>query len=402
MNPFFPDSTLTLFKLLNALACFPRRAQPPLMAQPRVTLSRIAAKTGLHISTVSLALRNSPKLPEATRAKVQRAAKILGYKPDPILSALVAYRTTSRPITFQAKIAWFNGYADRKAVRSIKTLNEYWEGANERADELGYKLEEFWLHEPGLTPSGLRRRLLARGIRGILVFPMGTPVALTEFAWRDFSAVALGYSLTEPQLHRVTNHQFRTALMLFRELRRLGYLRIGLSLVEVHDRRVNLALSSAFGAYDMRTPPADRVPPHLRLHWEDREDFLKWLRRERPDAIITHDERIYDWVRAEGLKVPGDIGLAFFNINRTEKTLTGVHQCDHRIGRVALNRLENMLHVHESGVPDFAQHVLIDGEWLQRKTTRQVGPPAEWFLDLPSEEDAMRQPLTTPPAGKTI
>lgn len=44
------------------------------------------------MTTVSLALRNHPRLPEKTRHRIQKLAKEMSYRPDPVLQALVAYR----------------------------------------------------------------------------------------------------------------------------------------------------------------------------------------------------------------------------------------------------------------------------------------------------------------------
>ena len=44
------------------------------MNRPRVVLADIAKKAGVHVTTVSLALRNSPRLPEATRTRIRALA----------------------------------------------------------------------------------------------------------------------------------------------------------------------------------------------------------------------------------------------------------------------------------------------------------------------------------------
>src|SRR5690606_18100520 len=64
----------------------------PTMSQSprRVTLSDIAKQAEVHVTTVSLALRNHPRLPERTRKRIQKIAEELGYQPDPVLQALVA------------------------------------------------------------------------------------------------------------------------------------------------------------------------------------------------------------------------------------------------------------------------------------------------------------------------
>ena len=63
------------------------------MAFPRTTMKDVAQQLGVHTTTVSLALRNSPKLPIETREKIQALAKKMGYHQDPMLSALTAYRS---------------------------------------------------------------------------------------------------------------------------------------------------------------------------------------------------------------------------------------------------------------------------------------------------------------------
>jgi LacI family transcriptional regulator len=59
----------------------------------RVTLRQVAAAARCHYSTVSLALRDSPQLPRATRERVQAIARKLGYVPDPMLVSLARFRT---------------------------------------------------------------------------------------------------------------------------------------------------------------------------------------------------------------------------------------------------------------------------------------------------------------------
>ncbi|HZZ57506.1 MAG TPA: LacI family DNA-binding transcriptional regulator, partial [Opitutaceae bacterium] len=53
------------------------------MSERRVTLADVARKAGVHVTTVSLALRNNRRLPEPTRLRLQALAKRMGYAPDP-------------------------------------------------------------------------------------------------------------------------------------------------------------------------------------------------------------------------------------------------------------------------------------------------------------------------------
>src|SRR5690606_10532562 len=55
-----------------------------------VTQQMIADAVGVHLSTVSLALRNDPRLPEETRARIRAVAQKLGYAPNPLVSLLMS------------------------------------------------------------------------------------------------------------------------------------------------------------------------------------------------------------------------------------------------------------------------------------------------------------------------
>ena len=323
------------------------------------------------------------KLPEATRERLRALAEEMGYRPDPALNALNAYRGNVRSHAYQATVAWLNNYPDQQRLLRVPSFRDYHTGMSERAEELGYALQEIWMHEPGLTPDRLRKRLQARGISGIIVFPQPEPAALPPFAWEDFSAVSLGYSVTSPQLHRVTNHQFRSALILLRELRALGYHRIGMYLPEEYDRRVNLGPSSAYAAYDRMLPEKERVPLLVTRYRDDSARIGRWLADHRPEVVVSQHFGLWDLCLSNGLTVPDDIGLAYLHINRGDSLLSGIYQSDRQIGRAAFDLLVAMLHRNERGVPAIAQHVLIDGEWIPGKSTHKVGPPAPWFLDKP-------------------
>ena len=59
----------------------------------RVTLKDISAACGYSVNTVSLALRDDPKLPEATRGKIKEVASSLGYIPNSSASRLRSGKT---------------------------------------------------------------------------------------------------------------------------------------------------------------------------------------------------------------------------------------------------------------------------------------------------------------------
>jgi len=85
----------------------------------RVSIRDIAEKLRMHHTTVSLALRDSPLLKKATREKIQAAVEEFGYRPDPMLAALTAYRQSKRKASFHAVNAWINNWPDRAALMAV-------------------------------------------------------------------------------------------------------------------------------------------------------------------------------------------------------------------------------------------------------------------------------------------
>ncbi len=355
------------------------------MISPRVTLSQIAARAGVHVTTVSLALRNSPRLPAATRDRIHALAKEMNYRPDPMLSSLIAYGAGRRKPVFQATIALLNAFPKPEEMVANPCFRGYREGAVKRAEELGYKIEEVCLGAKGLKPEALKRQLLARGITSLLIFPLPKQGAvLPGFDWEAFSVVTLGYSLIEPQFNRVTNHQFRSMLLMIRELRRLGYRRIGLCLDEVYNRKINMGLSSAYYAYTESIPEVERVPVHRLSEGTGPQAIMTWVRRVEPEAIVGIDQGLFSWVREAGLRVPEDIGLVSAHVFEADGRPSGMLQNDGLIGAMAVDSLVAMIHRNEKGCPDHPQHVLIDGTWREGQTVRRVGNPQPWYLNLPA------------------
>src|SRR5688572_15610031 len=63
------------------------------MGRAIVRLKDIADKTGFSTNTVSLALRQSPRIPLTTREVIQRAADELNYLPNHVAKSLVSRET---------------------------------------------------------------------------------------------------------------------------------------------------------------------------------------------------------------------------------------------------------------------------------------------------------------------
>lgn len=338
---------------------------------PRITIRDIAARAGVHFSSVSLALRNSSKIRPGLREKIQRIARELGYVPDPVLNALNVYRQSRKPTRFQSTVAWINNWPVKDELRRIRSFADYFQGAAERGGQLGYQLEDFWMHEPGMTPAAAVSILRSRGVRGLLIAPQPFAHTALELDFADFSALAFGYSLQPARLHIVTNHQFQSVVLAVHELQALGYRRIGLCLKEDWDEKVNNHYLGGLLFAQHRMPSRQRVPPLLSKE-SDRESFAAWFKRHRPDAVIAIDRALRSWIESLGLGVPADVGVANLNAIPGDPWLTGVHQNDRLIGATAMDFLASMIGRNERGVPAIPIRTLVEGVWHPGASVRRV------------------------------
>lgn len=357
------------------------------MLEARVTLKQVAARAGVHVSTAWRALKNDTYVEAAKRARIRAIAKELGYAPDPMLTALSNYRRKRQPAAFQSTLAWVNNFPDRREGRELGNIAVYHEGALRHATQMGFKLEEFWLSEPGMTARRAREVLLARGIRGLVFPPQPLSGTELELDVEPFASVAIGYSLAAPRLHVVANHQHNATLRALRELAKLGHRRIGMVAATETLRRANHSFESPYHFFQSVQDEAHRVPlfaiqgrDEPRNIARAREGFLAWFKRHKPTAIVSHVGEIRGWLEAAGATAPGDVSLA--TLSRVfEKQWSGIDQQEVEIGRRAVELLVSLFHSGERGTPATPIRLLIEGRWIEGDTTRRLGPPAADLLE---------------------
>jgi LacI family transcriptional regulator/LacI family repressor for deo operon, udp, cdd, tsx, nupC, and nupG len=193
--------------------------------------------------TVCLALRERSGVSLETRERVQQAAAELGYRPDPVLNALNAYKYSRRLTHYSGTLAFLDL---RRAAggRRYRYITSYLAGARRRAEALGYKVEEFSTQPAKL--AAVARVLEHRGVPGVLLSPLAEAEGDLDFPWDKFSALTFGFSLRNPDLHRIALHHFEAMRRCLRELAALGYRRIGLCLLHEQDARVHGQYTGAF------------------------------------------------------------------------------------------------------------------------------------------------------------
>ncbi len=332
------------------------------------TLQDVADRARVHRSTVALALRDHPRIPAETRERIKAIAAALRYRINPFVAALMTSRRTGAAVR-HATLAFVTNYPTRFGWRPPHhDRPDFFPGAVDRARDFGYKLEHFWLAEPGMTPARFRDILITRGIHGVIVGRMPPNQHALDLAWDRFSCVALGLTLRSPQLHHVTENHFDTAWRAMQQCLERGYRRVGFVFSEANDSpRVGDRWVGAYLLQQLKFPFRDRLAlcPGAPT---DQAEFSAWFRRVRPDAlIVTHAPPAVAWLKELGLSVPRDVGLVALQ-DRPESGAAGVYYDPRKVGALAVELLIGLMHRNDTGVPTDQHEVMLTGEWREGTT----------------------------------
>ncbi len=218
----------------------------------------VARLAGVSRMTVSYALRSHPAIPAATRERVLEAAREIGYRPNPLVSSLMAQLGPARRKVGGAGTL---GLLHHATDFASSTSAQFMPGVRERAQELGYGTDDFFRRERGMTARRLSAILRNRGIRGLIIMRMG--FGHLSLDWEHFCAVTHGYSMVKPDLTRVTSAHFDGMLLALRHAKQLGYLRPGLVLPFETNRSLRGTWLGGYTLFQHGKPRSRCIPPLL-------------------------------------------------------------------------------------------------------------------------------------------
>lgn len=343
----------------------------PMSSSP--TVRDLARLANCSQTTVSLALRNHPKISPATRKRIQLLAKENGYTRDAALSNLMTRLRASRRNRALEKLALISWWDAPGAWRKDERGKELHAGIRERVAELGYDIEEFWAAQPGLSATRLGRILHARGIRGVILLSKIQPRSRASFNWDLFSAATTNYTIVRPNLHRATHSHFQGAVLALRTLRHRGYRRVGYINTFGSEDRVNDGWLAGYLAHEFRVYQGLAVPPLLMKDW-NKAELAEWVERHRPDAVIGNGIEPLKALQSVGVRVPEDLGYASLDCLSDDPSLAGIDQMRREVGRKVVDLVAEQLENNEQGVPARPKTVMIDGVWHDGNSVRTTNP----------------------------
>jgi len=342
------------------------------MQAKHVAMSDIAQRAGVSKNAVSLALRGDPQIPEKTRRHIERVAKSMGYQKNPTVTHLMAQLRMSRAPAFQASLALLNANQDVAAFTRHPTIPIYVSGCHRRAQELGYSLDEFWLHDPELNGERLNKILRARSIKGAIVVGLMKENRLPEkfqSTWEAVPTVVTGVRTRDPALSFACTDHHMLALKAFQQALELGYRRPALVLDHVIDGLTDGRFSAGVQVAQAGLPALNRTRPFYFVE-EARQKpalFHRWFEQEKPDALLTLYNVVRDW-----LKDPREVGLIQLEWRSRSPEWAGMNQHNDVVGEAAVDMVIGMIHRGETGVPDFPRGTLVGSTWVDGKTARTL------------------------------
>lgn len=358
-----------------------------------VSIKDIAKASGFSVSAVSYALRNNPKISKATRIKIHKVAEKLGYHHDPAMSQFMSYLRERRDHPITRALAFLNTSPKRHWPEMGVRATHIWESMTERAAHYGYHLDEIWIGDLGKKPSALPRILEARGIQGLVVHFSRDIKTLPTLPSDNVAIVCFDHYPLDHPMHNVAHSNFRGMRMAVRELRRLGYQRIGLATdnpsggisrdqwvasflfeheIAVGTKPIPLYLGRAPNGNTRKKRGSSETMPDPRVI--ERESFLKWVERARPDCVITYMFPCLQWLREAGHRVPEDIGFCLLDWAPEHGDVAGVDQDIEAIATTTIDTVIAHVESNRTGVPDNPVHIRINGTWHPGGTVRKLIP----------------------------
>lgn len=317
-----------------------------------VSMRVIARRLGLSRMTVCRALGNQPRVSQATREKVMRAAQEMGYVKSPLVAALMTQLHRGHRGGAGLNLALLHNWpADRPPTANLRTFRSAFA---EQARALGFGLLEIDWMAKGMPFSRALMIARYRGIRGLVIEHMWHGGLQLDPAWlRDFAVVGVGNSVDVPRLHCVDSDQFLEMRLAMTELLRLGYRRPALLNLESAERMNSYRRRSAYFWGQRELPVKNRLPllEGCRTMAELVSRLGEYLRRNRPDVVASQHLEVHSALQRLGCAIPEKIGFLHLGWQLGDDRFAGIDPNWAQKGVVAANMLVDQLNRGEYGAP---------------------------------------------------
>ena len=332
-----------------------------------ISMQTIADAIGCSRVAVSRALRNDPKISVATRDRVKQMARELGYRPNPMVSALMASRSSPHGRSGQNRANLVLLSDPSLSPELLKTHPNYQEqlsGVRQRATELGFGLELFSLQETPVSPDRLARIFRTRAYRGVIVLPHKTMKAHLD-ALAGFLPLSLvGTPSGFEEFSAARTSTFQNITMAFQRLVDLGYRRPALISSWGFENEVGHRYYGGSVAAAKFQPKLAQIKPFIIGLKGRKQSLAGWLEKNRPDVLISAKSGA-EFVQSEmGWRFPEDIAFAMIDRKSSDARFGGIDSCLSRQGDAAVDIVSAQAYRNEVGENRNKHDVVVAGRWV--------------------------------------
>lgn len=326
-----------------------------------ITLHHVAKAAGVHYSTVSLALRDDPRIAVATRENVIRVAKRLGYAAHPAARALVERRRAA-PLRGPV-IAWIENHPAKVAQGLAAYRKAVQDGAKRQAKALGYDWRVFRIGDAGLGAEDLDDHLQEAGVECVIVGQFVPGHAELQLDWERYCLVRVDSQHLATPLHCVSSDRIQNVRQAFREVSSLGHRRIGLCVSRLQEDCTRQRHAMGFLMEQESLGPTFRIPPLIYPYGTSQQELADlastWIRKHGPEVILHDCEGGWP-VMNQAAARPMAVSLC------QVRSRAGQHRVDPMapvVGEKAMETVAMLLRTGERGIPRFAHDTYVEGRW---------------------------------------
>lgn len=328
-----------------------------------VRLKEVAAAAGVSISTAAAALREEGVVKAATRAKVEAAARRLGYRKNTAAALMSSRRTrTNQKAAFAM---WLTAYPGvHGAVPPWELAVRH---ARLAAEEAGLIFDHLNIGSASEARVVLRQ-VRARGCDGV-VWGRCRLDGLPAFPWEEFCVVSTEQARAAEGFDVVRSNFFRNTVNLLVQLRSAGYERIGVCLREHTPRHPDdeARYGGTVAFLDLHVAPQNRIPPlvvHYRLG-ETTERIKEWVLQYKPDVVVGSNQEEYRDLLKAGFEIPRHFSYVALHVAAAQSGfIAGLQLNEELVPRVAIGALlEKMRHTHR-GLSPHPRETLVNPPYL--------------------------------------
>ncbi len=332
------------------------------MGRPIVRLKDIADRTGFSVNTVSLALRDSPRIPADTRQLIRDAAEALNYLPNHIAKSLVSRETR----TIGLVLTSITNPILTRVAQAIEL----------RLAEKGYLTLFATSNGDAQEEKKVIEMFRSRQVDGMLIYPRshreldhirrvrlaGHPVVLLAGdPDADVDVVSMD---TRQGSYKAARH------LIERGHRRIGLIDGGQQRGNLEKREGYLRALAEAGIADDAVLHAEPGTHSVMAGHAAMAELM--ARGNRMTAVLAATDSMalgaLRWAQENGLRVPGDMAIVGFdNIEFAEHAPTPITSVDYAVDTVtelAVDRLIELIQAGD-GLPE-AEVTLIEPDLVVR------------------------------------